>query len=75
MCVFDVSQTQGKDLPELDGRVSGDVGAYRERLIDFTIAQGHRDRVPGKQGPGVGDELRRQDRFVAGAGERGGVLI
>jgi len=38
--VFDVAQTEGKDLPELAARVSGDVGAYRERLIDFTVAQG-----------------------------------
>src|SRR5665213_4111649 len=38
--VFDVSQTDGKELPELSSRVSGDVGERRERLIDFTIAQG-----------------------------------
>jgi antirestriction protein ArdC len=38
--VFDVSQTEGKDLPELSERVSGDAGEYRERLIDFVIAQG-----------------------------------
>ena len=28
--VFDVSQTEGKDLPELSDRVSGDAGEYRE---------------------------------------------
>jgi antirestriction protein ArdC len=38
--VFDVSQTDGPPLPEFTERVSGEVGAYRERLIDFTIAQG-----------------------------------
>jgi len=38
--VFDVAQTEGKELPELAARVSGDVGDYRERLIDFTVAQG-----------------------------------
>jgi hypothetical protein len=38
--VFDVSQTDGAPLPEFMERVSGEVGAYRERLIDFTIAQG-----------------------------------
>jgi len=38
--VFDVSQTDGKELPELSSKVSGDVGERRERLIDFTIAQG-----------------------------------
>jgi antirestriction protein ArdC len=38
--VFDVSQTDGKELPELSNKMSGDVGERRERLIDFTIAQG-----------------------------------
>ncbi len=39
--VFDVSQTEGAELPELSQSVSsGDVGEYRERLIDFIIAQG-----------------------------------
>ena len=38
--VFDVSQTDGKELPELSSKVSGDVGERRERLIDFIIAQG-----------------------------------
>ena len=38
--VFDVSQTDGDELPELSTKVSGDVGERRERLIDFIIAQG-----------------------------------
>jgi len=38
--VFDVSQTEGAELPDLKERVKGEAGAYRERLIDFTIAQG-----------------------------------
>jgi hypothetical protein len=38
--VFDVSQTEGKELPELSAKVTGTVGEYRERLIDFVIAQG-----------------------------------
>jgi hypothetical protein len=38
--VFDVSQTEGAELPQFTERTTGDVGAYRERLIDFTIAQG-----------------------------------
>ncbi len=38
--VFDVSQTEGKGLPELSERVTGNVGEYRERLVDFVIAQG-----------------------------------
>ena len=37
--VFDVSQTEGKELPE-HARVSGDAGANRDRLIEFIDAQG-----------------------------------
>jgi hypothetical protein len=38
--VFDVSQTEGVELPQFTERTTGEVGEYRERLIDFTIAQG-----------------------------------
>ncbi len=38
--VFDVSQTEGAELPELSERVSGSVGEKRERLIEFIAAQG-----------------------------------
>jgi N-terminal domain of anti-restriction factor ArdC len=38
--VFDVSMTEGNPLPELEDRVTGDVGVYRERLIDFILTQG-----------------------------------
>src|SRR6202041_4196863 len=38
--VFDVTQTEGAELPELKERVKGDVGDYRERLIDFILSQG-----------------------------------
>src|SRR6202161_4367796 len=38
--VFDISQTEGKELPELSERVTGNVGEYRERLLDFILAQG-----------------------------------
>ena len=38
--VFDVSMTDGSPLPELENRVTGDLGVYRERLIDFILAQG-----------------------------------
>ena len=37
--VFDVSQTEGKELPEFSERVTGDVGEYRERLLEFISAQ------------------------------------
>jgi hypothetical protein len=38
--VFDVSQTEGKELPEFSERVSGDAREYRDRLVDFVIGQG-----------------------------------
>jgi hypothetical protein len=38
--VFDVSQTEGAELPQFTERTTGEVGEYRERLINFTIAQG-----------------------------------
>jgi hypothetical protein len=38
--VFDVSQTEGEQLPELSSQVSGDVGERQERLIEFIAGQG-----------------------------------
>ena len=38
--VFDVSQTEGAELPDFTERTRGEVGEYLERLIDFTLAQG-----------------------------------
>ena len=38
--VFDISQTEGAALPEFTGRTTGEVGEFRERLIEFTAAQG-----------------------------------
>ena len=37
--VFDISQTEGKELPTLSD-VHGDVSGYRERLIEFVQSQG-----------------------------------
>src|ERR1700747_594871 len=36
--VFDISQTEGKELPTLT-EVNGDVSGYRERLFDFVQSQ------------------------------------
>jgi hypothetical protein len=33
--VFDVAQTEGADLPEFKHSITGEVGAHRDRLIDF----------------------------------------
>ena len=38
--VFDVSQTEGAELPAFTERTTGEAGEYRERLIAFTTAQG-----------------------------------
>jgi hypothetical protein len=38
--VFDVSQTEGAELPNLNERVKGEVGEFRERLLDFITTQG-----------------------------------
>jgi hypothetical protein len=37
--VFDISQTEGKELPNLT-EVQGDVSGYRERLFEFVKSQG-----------------------------------
>jgi antirestriction protein ArdC len=38
--VFDVSQTEGTELPEFSERVSGNAGEFRDRLVDFVNSQG-----------------------------------
>ena len=35
-----MSQTEGKEIPEFSERVSGSAEEYRDRLLDFVIAQG-----------------------------------
>ncbi len=37
--VFDVAQTEGADLPEVEHSITGEVGAYRDRLIEFLAQQ------------------------------------
>ena len=39
--VFDVSQTEGKELPEFSERVTGDVGEYRETAARLHLPPGH----------------------------------
>jgi hypothetical protein len=63
--VFDVSQTEGKELPE-HARVSGDAGANRDRLIEFINAQGIELEFNETHCASNGHELRRQDRSTAG---------
>ena len=37
--VFDIAQTEGADLPELEHSITGEVGEHRDRLIDFLNQQ------------------------------------
>jgi hypothetical protein len=37
--VFDVSQTEGVDLPEMESSVSGEAGEFHDRLLDFLAQQ------------------------------------
>jgi hypothetical protein len=59
--VWDISSTEGRDLPELSCEVTGDVGAYRERLINFVIAQGitleFKDSIAPALGMCYGDRI------------------
>ena len=63
--VFDVSQTEGAELPELSSKVTGTVGEYRERLIDFLAAQGIALEFKESIAPASGHELRRTHRHPA----------
>jgi len=51
--VFDISQTEGKDLPTLT-EVEGDVSGYRERLVKFVETQGIELSYSEKIGPTKG---------------------
>lgn len=51
--VFDVSQTEGKELPNLTD-VEGDVSGYRERLIEYVESQGIKLSYSAKIAPAKG---------------------
>jgi antirestriction protein ArdC len=67
--VFDVSQTEGKDLPELSERVTGDVGESRERLVDFILAQGIQLEFNENIAPALGMSYGRRIAILPGQGE------
>jgi antirestriction protein ArdC len=67
--VFDVSQTEGKDLPALSERVTGDVGEYRERLLDFIAAQGIRLEFNESIAPALGMSYGGSIAILPGQGE------
>ena len=66
--VFDVCQTEGKDLPELAERVTGNVGEYRERLIDFIAAQGIRLEFKESIAPALGMSYGGRIAILPGQG-------
>jgi hypothetical protein len=51
--VFDINQTEGKELPTLT-EVQGDVSGYRERLIQFVASQGIELNYSERIGPAKG---------------------
>jgi hypothetical protein len=58
--VFDITQTEGKDLPTLT-EVQGDVSGYRERLVKFVESQGitlnYSDRIAPAKGLSHGGRI------------------
>lgn len=57
--VWDVSQTEGAPLPEPE-RVTGEVGAYLDRLRDYIIAQGITLEYDESIAPARAGALRRR---------------
>jgi hypothetical protein len=59
--VWDISSTEGRELPELSSQVIGDVGAYRERLMNFVTDQGitleFKDSIAPALGMCYGDRI------------------
>src|SRR5579872_3510192 len=59
--VWDVSQTEGQALPELD-EVKGDVSGYLARLVNFTIQQGikfgYSEKIAPARGMSYGGAIR-----------------
>jgi len=66
--VFDVAQTEGKELPELASKVSGNVGEYRERLFDFAIAQGIQIEFKESIAPALGMSYGGRIALLPGQG-------
>ena len=52
--VFDISQTDGADLPELEHSITGEVGEYRDRLIAFLAQQNIQLEFNEKIAPALG---------------------
>src|SRR6266700_5309311 len=63
--VFDVSQTEGKDLPTLT-EVNGDVSGYRERLFNFVETQSVELSFSERIGPAKGLSYGGKITLLAG---------
>src|SRR5215467_14310349 len=62
VCVWDIQPTEGKELPQLDSEVKGDVGGSLARLVNFTIQQGikfgYSDNIAAARGMSYGGAIR-----------------
>ena len=67
--VFDVSQTEGKELPALSEHVTGNVGENRERLFDFISAQGIQLEFKESIAPALGMSYGGRIAILPGQGE------
>ena len=52
--VFDLSQTEGAELPEFEHNITGEVGEYRDRMIAFLAQQNIRLEFNEKIAPALG---------------------
>ncbi len=66
--VFDVAQTEGKELPEIASKVTGNAGEYRERLMDFTIGQGIQIEFKESIAPALGMSYGGKIALLPGQG-------
>ena len=71
--VFDVTQTEGKDLPSLT-EVNGDVSGYRERLFKFVEAQSVEISFSEKNCSREGSLVWREDHAAFRDAARRGVF-
>ena len=71
--VFDITQTEGKELPTLT-EVQGDVSGYRERLVKFVEVQGVDTQLLRKDRTRQGPVVWREDHTAFRDAARRGVF-
>ena len=71
--VFDITQTEGKELPTLN-EVEGDVSGYRERLVQFVASQGIELNYFRAHWPRQGLIPRRKNHTAAWNAARRGIF-